>query len=52
MQTLLILMTSTLGGWVGWWLGDLVGTTTAIIVSLVGSGVGWYVGAEINRRYR
>ena len=45
------LMTSTLVGWVGWWLGDFIGFTTAIFVSFAASIIGWYIGVRINREF-
>ena len=33
---------STVGGWVGWWAGDHVGITTAVMLSAVGSGLGFW----------
>lgn len=38
---------ATLGGAVGWWLGDQVGLMTAFIVSIVGTGAGIYFGKRI-----
>lgn len=32
----------SLGGGVGWWLGDTVGLFTAVVASAIGSGVGLY----------
>ena len=35
----------------GWWIGDLVGLTTAFVLSAVGSGVGMYIGSRIANHY-
>lgn len=51
MQKLMVLMLSTLGGWVGWWLGDHFGMMTAFIISTFGGAFGWYVGLRINQHY-
>lgn len=40
-----------IGGSVGWWLGSLVGLTTAIILSGFGSGFGLYMGRKFVKDY-
>jgi hypothetical protein len=35
---------------VGWWIGSLVGTFTAIMMSIVGLGVGIYAGKRLADR--
>jgi len=52
MQTMLVLMCSVLGGWVGWWFGNFVGFNTALFVSIIGSAFGWYAALRVNRVYR
>ena len=43
---------STVGGYIGWAVGDrLGGFMTAIILSMIGTGVGMYYGAKIAREY-
>ena len=42
MGKLAIFLGASIGGAAGWWLGALVGTTTAVVVSAVGTGVGIY----------
>lgn len=37
-----VFMSATLGGAVGWWLGARFGVMTAFIVSTVGTGAGVY----------
>lgn len=51
MQRLMPLMISTLVGWLGWWLGDFIGFTTAIFVSFAASIIGWYIGVRINHAF-
>jgi len=41
------LISASVCGWIGWWLGDLVGLWTALVLSMVGTGIGLYLG----RRY-
>jgi hypothetical protein len=41
----------TVGGYVGWWLGEFVGLMTAFLVSSAGSLVGVYLGWLVARRY-
>ena len=49
MTKLCIFLGMTLLGWVGWWLGEFVGFTTAFVLSGVGSMIGVYVGWRIAR---
>jgi hypothetical protein len=37
----------TVGGAIGWWLGEFVGLGTAIVVSGIGTGVGLYYGRKL-----
>lgn len=41
----------TVGGAVGWWLGDLHGIFLAILLSSVGSGLGLYYGRKLAADY-
>jgi membrane protein YqaA with SNARE-associated domain len=41
----------TLGGTVGWWLGDYGGLTTALIASTLGSLIGVYGVYRLTRDY-
>lgn len=44
MSRILIFVGMTVGGAVGWWLGDFMGLMGAVLLSAVGSGVGvWAV---------
>jgi len=47
MSKLIAIMTSTVGGAIGWWAGSWVGFMTAYMVSVVGTSVGWYVGRRL-----
>jgi membrane protein YqaA with SNARE-associated domain len=40
MSKLLWLVGSTVGGALGWWLGQFFGTMTAYILSTIGTGLG------------
>jgi len=40
-----------IGSALGWWLGSLVGMTTAYIVSCVGALVGTYLGVKLARQH-
>ena len=42
---------ATLGGAIGWWLGNLVGIMTAVILSAVGTGVGIYAARRLADEY-
>lgn len=50
-KKLLVLVGTTIGGAVGWWIGDRVGIMTAFMLSMVGTGLGMYVGVRIARQY-
>lgn len=42
MGKVLVLIAASLGGWLGWWLGDGAGLMTAFLLSMVGTGLGVY----------
>jgi len=42
MEKLIVLVGSSVGGALGWWLGAQVGIMTAFFVSMVGTGAGIY----------
>jgi len=50
-RKLILLLTITLLGWFGWWLGDSFGLMTAYWLSFVGSLAGVFLGFFINQRY-
>ena len=51
MKRLCIIMSMTLVGAVGWWVGAKIGLITAFILSGVGSMAGIYLGWRINRTF-
>ena len=51
MKKVFVLVLTTIGSSVGWWLGARVGIMTAFIVSIVGFGVGMWYGARLAKRY-
>ena len=51
MTVLLYILLSTIGGGVGWWLGEFVGMFTAFMFSTIGSGIGLYYARKISREY-
>jgi len=51
MKKLTLLISITILGWIGWWLGDHIGIMTAYWVSFIGSLLGVYVGVLINQNY-
>jgi hypothetical protein len=51
MNKLCIFVGMTVLGSIGWWIGNKIGLTTALVLSGVGSLLGVYVGWRINRDY-
>ena len=51
MEKLLILVVSTIGSAVGWWLGAHVGMMTAFVASMVGLGLGVWWGRQLAGRW-
>lgn len=51
MKKLFVLVGTTLGSAVGWWIGDQVGIMTAFMLSMVGTGLGMYFGVRMARQY-
>jgi hypothetical protein len=47
------LLSSTLGGAAGWWLGEALGggIMGAFIVSMIGTGIGIYAGRRIAQEF-
>jgi len=41
---------ASIGGALGWWVGDREGLFTAFLVSMVGTGVGLYLGRRMAGR--
>lgn len=51
MKKICILIGSTAGGAIGWWMGEKVGIMTAFMISMVGTGIGMYAGFRFADRY-
>jgi hypothetical protein len=51
MKKLCLFIFITLGGYLGWWLGESFGLMTAYFFSVVGSMAGVVVGCAVNRRH-
>lgn len=51
MKKLCIILSMTVFGWIGWWIGAKIGFTTAYILSSLASIVGIYIGWRIYRDY-
>lgn len=49
MKKIVLFLSVTLFGWLGWMLGDRFGLMTAYFASVVGSLVGVYLGCRVNR---
>ena len=51
MTKLLGFLGLTLGGWIGWAIGEPVSFTAALFLSTIGTGVGLYLGRRLARDY-
>jgi len=51
MERVIIGLGATIGGYVGWWLGERWGIMIAFTLSMVGTGVGIYYGRRAAREY-
>jgi len=51
MKKLCLFTFITLGGYLGWWLGESFGLMTAYFLSVVGSLAGVLAGCTVNRNY-
>lgn len=49
MTGMFVMIGATLGGYVGWWLGERFGLFAALMLSLVGTAVGVYFSRKIAR---
>jgi hypothetical protein len=49
-KKLLVLVGTTVGSSLGWWLGSPGGLMGSFIVSMLGFGVGMYYGAQLANR--
>ncbi len=51
MEKLLVMIVSTVGSAIGWWLGARVGIMTAFMVSIVGLALGVWGGRRLARHW-
>jgi len=51
MEKMLVVLASTVGSSVGWWLGARLGLMTAFVLSIVGLGVGVWAGRQFAHRW-
>lgn len=51
MEKLLVSVGGSIGGSVGWWAGDGLGTMTAFMLCIVGTAAGVYAARRIVREY-
>jgi hypothetical protein len=51
MKKMMVFIGTTIGGYAGWYLGNLVGFMTAFALSMVGTGVGMYLAIKTARNY-
>lgn len=51
MEKLLVMIVSTVGSAIGWWLGAQVGIMTAFMVSIVGLAIGVWAGRRLARHW-
>lgn len=50
MKKLMVMLGTTVGSGIGWWLGADVGIMTAFMLSMVGFGVGMWGAAKLAQR--
>lgn len=51
MKKLLVFLASTIGSYLGWYLGTPGGLFLSFILSVVGLGIGMWYGARIAKRF-
>ncbi len=51
MKKLMVMLGTTVGSGIGWWLGADVGIMTAFMLSMVGFGVGMWGAAKLAQRW-
>ena len=51
MTKIIVMITSTVGSGIGWWLGDSFGIMTAFMLSIVGLAVGIYGGKRLAQHW-
>jgi hypothetical protein len=42
---------ATIGGTIGWWAGERIGSMTAFFLSIIGTGFGLYAGRRLGSHY-
>jgi len=51
MKKLMVMLGTTLGSGIGWWLGAGIGIMTAFMLSMVGFGFGMWGAAKLAKRW-
>ena len=51
MEKIMGFVGATVGSLIGWYLGDLVGFMTAVVLSMVGTGFGIWAGRRVVQRW-
>lgn len=51
MKKIVLFISISLFGYIGWWLGEYAGLMAAYLVSMVGSLLGVIVAVKFNQRY-
>jgi len=51
MKKVLIVLSISIGGWIGWWLGKYFSFMTSYFLSVVGAAAGLYFGRKIMSNY-
>jgi hypothetical protein len=49
MRFLIIIIFTSIGSWVGWWLGYHWGLFSALVMGMLGTGAGIYFGRRFNQ---
>jgi hypothetical protein len=51
MKKVLIFLSISIGGWIGWWVGGHLGFMTAYFLSVAGGAAGLYAGRLVMKKY-
>jgi hypothetical protein len=51
MKKVLVFISISMGGWIGWWLGGHVGIMTAYFLSIFGGAAGLFAGRRLMNKY-
>ena len=51
MKKILIILSITIGGWIGWWIGEFVRFMTAYFLSVFGAAAGLYFDRKLMNNY-